>query len=328
MQAVEIHQVEEAVRIFFRIEQMELRSEKDTKIERSPSMLYGNLSCNADGTFVYAHKDDVILLRALGEARLSQSETAKGAISSIRGEVVRGRPFVVFTNPQGVHIFDAQRDAVVLHVPGADCRGFAFLDLGDRLVLLVGHTSGEVSVLDLTPELAVVSGGRVAQHAASVTCVGAAQAPYATSTVAATGDCDGELRLWNSQAAAFTVLPCKGDVVTAIVLFTDNVCATYGSGQVRVFGALAGDLRVAISAHSRWITGLAYNPHHHTIATSSEDQLLCVWKMPTPDVAAITLVGQKMHANKLLTGCAFSPDGASVTAAAYDAGHLLTFASA
>lgn len=296
----------------------ELPSATEARLDPTPSALYCNLAVSPDGMIVYAHREEVVVVRALGPARLSQVEAFKAAITSVRFDVLRGRTFVCFTNRFGAFVFDVARDAAILHVPNdgpGEARGCAVVDTGARTAVVVGHTTGEVAICDLNNDLQITGITKVAAHSASITAVAAAPAGP-NAIVLATADCEGELRTWNDQLQISGASSFNGDCITGAAMIGSTVAIACGSGQVRLCDVATAQVRIAIGAHSRWINGIDFDPTTQRLATVSEDNLLCVWQMPTAHNGGVALVAHKMHANALLTGCGFS--SGFVTCNAYD----------
>ena len=311
-------------------------------ISVSPSLLYNNLSTLPDGTAVYAHKEDAVMasLQTSGCTVASQAELAKATVTSIDVASLYGRPFIAFMSKLGFTLHDPTRDVAVFRVTtegNADMRGHGFVNTASLkqnkpCTLLLGEGSGSVIVVTLSPELQVVGSTKVSAHECSVTCVTGSDGEFPSPTVAVSGDVSGALCLWRNGANGLPEVarsvPFPDDCVTSIQMLTaagDLFAAAFGSGQIRVFGRAEGDLRIAIAAHNRWINALAYCPVSNRLASAAEDQLLCLWRMPSPQDGSVGLMAYKLHPDALLSGCAFANDGRGLLATAYDGDSLFTY---
>lgn len=291
----------------------------------SPSPIYNNLTSSEEGCFTFAHKEDVVVARALGAVKLTQAPSNTALVQSVRADSIRGRSVVVVTNKLATTIFDFERDAPLLTIPsdGVDARASTLLhSFQDLCVVLIGYLSGEVGVYQLqTVDLAMIASSRTPIHGAAVTAL--ACGVSGTGVSAVSGDVNGDLRFWNDQLQVFASQGAAGDCVTSTVTFGFYVAAAYGSGTVRLYAAANAELCVSIAAHSRWINAMAYCSSLNLLATVGEDCLVCVWSMPTANDRRIQLIKQHVEPNRLLTGVAFH--GKLMATAAYDSDYLNTY---
>mmetsp|Transcript_15110 Transcript_15110/g.47458 ORF Transcript_15110/g.47458 Transcript_15110/m.47458 type:complete len:313 (-) Transcript_15110:182-1120(-) len=138
-----------------------------------------------------------------------------------------------------------------------------------------------------------------------------------------TAHSNGEIRLWApSPQGAYSnadAIVGNGQAPVRILPMGTRLLVAYGPGTVCLFDALSRELQVEVTAHARWITGVAAREELGQVASVGEDTVLNVWNID-PSSGRVSLQHTSVVADKLLTGVAFTQAGASV--AAYDSDAL------
>lgn len=284
-------------------------------------MMYNNLS-TAGQIHAFASQTEIVLVRPLGPHKLPQKESDKAPLTHVAVQFARGRTIVAATSNIVTTLIDATKEmplACIQHGPDAESRGAAMVEIGDRLFVAVGHGTGEVTLAEIGPDFSANVFSKVKAHHASVSAV----ATNASSpAMIVTGDVNGALQFWNNQFQPFVSVPIPGECVTSIAIFGAFVCASYGSGTIRLFLAQTGELRIEVAAHSKWINAIGYSPVTNVLASVSDDSLLCLWRMPTVEDPRLHHIGHRLLTNQLLTGVSFSDDGKTVFVAPFDVDKL------
>ena len=301
----------------------ELACTKETRLEPTPTIGYNNLVTSpVDGQPVYIHNEDVVLIRALGPTRLAQSEASKAPVTSVAFLTARNRPLLCFTNRYGASAVDVARDTAILRIPTdhqSEARGIAVIEGPQgKLTIAVGCSSGAIFFHEINADFAVQATVQSPTHTSSISQLnGIANAGEGPALVSC--DVDGTVCTHAASGQLVASATFAQDCATAAAPIGNGlIAAAFGSSTVQLLEASTCTLVVAIGAHSRWINAMSYSPVTNRLATASEDGLLCLWSMPTATDGSVGLVAFKAHDNALLTGAAFTPDGAAVVATAYD----------
>jgi WD40 repeat protein len=299
----------------------ELQCVKESKLEPTPTISYNNLaSSDIDGVSAYAHDEHVVVLRALGSARLTQSEAFKATVTSLTFIAARGRSLLCFTNRFGMCAFDVARDAAILRISsdGAnEYRGIAATEVEDGVVVVLGSTQGTLFFYTLDSDFQVQRTAKMQQHSAPVTCVACLQHSSSAGTGSVVSvDTDGKIAVSSGTGVLLSHTTFPNDCATSVAwLDAARVAVTFGSGAIRVLDVNSCAQTIAIGAHSRSITAMTAHQPSGRVATGGEDGLLCVWHIAQDSAK---LLWYKAHTDYLLTGCAFNTDGARLNVVAYD----------
>ncbi|GMH83644.1 hypothetical protein TL16_g09667 [Triparma laevis f. inornata] len=103
-----------------------------------------------------------------------------------------------------------------------------------------------------------------------------------------------------------TSFPCTSiGVVNALLI------AGFSSGHLRFFDLSNGDVVVEVAAHSRCISAVTVNEEAGVVATTGEDCVISVWKIPdSPDDGhQVDLVFTEGVVDRQLCGVSFLTDG-------------------
>jgi WD40 repeat protein len=125
--------------------------------------------------------------------------------------------------------------------------------------------------------------------------------------VLATGDMDGEVRLWR-VADGKNLLTCKEHTswVWSIAFSPNGHIIASGSDDktVKLWDVSTGQCYLTLRGHNQQVWSVAFSPDGHIIASASEDQTVKLWDIKTGECVQ-TLEG---HTN-WVRSVAFSPDG-------------------
>eukprot|EP00996_Jenningsia_fusiforme_P001272 NODE_2165_length_1273_cov_38.975490_g1969_i0.p1 GENE.NODE_2165_length_1273_cov_38.975490_g1969_i0~~NODE_2165_length_1273_cov_38.975490_g1969_i0.p1 ORF type:complete len:306 (+),score=45.24 NODE_2165_length_1273_cov_38.975490_g1969_i0:66-983(+) len=294
----------------------------EVPLKASPSLLYQNLTYG-EGKFVYAHKTEIHSVNASTKETSSFQLKEKTPAYNARVCDVGGKKMLVIACHGGTQFWDVGREKLLFSVPLSeeDARD-SFLSRGIASFgnfVLVGHSTGSISVIEVKGESASLS-KVLKEHKEMITDVCAGQ--IAGRTVVVSADVAGEVLLWDESlnvTARCEKFP--GDTATCLALTSCHFACGYGSGKIRLFD-LAGKKKVEIAAHCRWINGLDFSSSSNTLASVSEDMLVQFWKVPTADSSQVALKAHKLIKDCLLCGVKFTDDGTRVGCTAYDTERL------
>jgi WD40 repeat protein len=135
---------------------------------------------------------------------------------------------------------------------------------------------------------------------------------------------NGELRYWYAAEGGqyvndVIIPPALSQAPVSVASLGSRICVAFGPGTICLYDAVTRDLQVEITAHARWITGVAVREDVCQIASVGEDTALNVWQVD-PASGQVSLRHSCLVADKLLTGVAFHSMGCAVTA--YDSDEL------
>merc|ERR1711924_243219 len=128
----------------------------------------------------------------------------------------------------------------------------------------------------------------------------------------------GELRYWYGAAGGQyvndVIIPASmSQAPVHVSTLGPRLVVAFGPGTICLFDAASRELQIEITAHARWITGVAIREDLSQIASVGEDTALNVWQVD-PSTAQVSLRHSQLVADKLLTGVAFHSAGCAVTA--------------
>lgn len=292
----------------------------------SPSLLPNNLSLRKDGgALVFVRLNEAVYLSTTGRNDHHMiPAAAKSQVSQTAFAHVQGSDFLVITSSTGAYIWSADGSSMLYFLPLTDVikgdvgfqfmRGIASNSSSVFLGTSLGHIL-EISIPNSTGEYGVELSTTVYVSSSPISCL------FCDENHLLVGNDDGDVRCYQTYPRLSenpivervgVGFPC-----TAMVARGDSVIAGFSSGHIRGYSISSGDMVVEITAHARCITGLALHPYDNFVASSSEDQYICVWNFTdfTPRSAKTMelLCAEKLE-NKLCTGlCYFLDDRIGVT---------------
>ena len=132
----------------------------------------------------------------------------------------------------------------------------------------------------------------------------------------ATGDTNGEIRLWR-VADGKQLLNCKGhtDLVWSVAFSPDSQMLASGSADqtVRCWDVYTGLALRTLQGHTDWVLSVAFSPDGKTLASSSADQTVRCWDVYTGQCRQTF----KGHTNWVLS-VAFSPQDQTLVSSSAD----------
>jgi len=294
------------------------------------SLLQNNLAYSSGGWAAIVHNSvnpggGKLLLSHLGGASKDGPEVSQG--TSVRYLELNAGPILVVTSTSGTQIYNEDASAMLFYMPINDSTGSPLkYHQGACLVpslqhVVVGTSKGSLVLAQAQSldQYVVMSEGQPAGPASAVTdlCFN----PL-SDTVVSTHH-DGEMRVWMVNPAGCyenpSVLPATGQAPVRVVALGSRLLVAYGPGTFCLFDAISYDLQVEVTAHARWLTGLAVREELGFVATVGEDTMLNVWQVDA-STGQVGLQHSSVVTDKLLTGVCFSNTGLVVSA--YDASEL------
>ena len=294
-------------------------------VKPTPSIGYNSLSATGN-LLAFSHQQECVIVRPLGPHKLPIKDADKSTITSTLIASVRGRVVAAVVTNASTDVWDVSRDvpiARIVHVGTEEARGVAVLEIGERLIVLIGHGSGVVTVVELAGDFTPTIIAQPNYHARAISAL---TVSHGAHTIVASGDACGGIALWGPDFAAHSKVTqqSENECVTSIAIAQSFVVAAFGCGKIRGYFAHNAELRLEICAHSRWINAMSYCPSRNVVATVGDDSVVAVWQLPSTANPRAGLVGAKQLRNLLLTGVAFNAEGKLVTAS-YDSDKLLVF---
>ncbi|KAJ9458013.1 Katanin p80 WD40 repeat-containing subunit B1 [Diplonema papillatum] len=302
--------------------------------DTTPSLLYNNLT-SIDGWVAFVHKNDAVVVDisrpdapVISHPLQGVEGKAKLAVYQVKAVEVADVPILLCATQTGLVIYDLAKAKVITQLDASDAkdifmsRGMCSIPQGNGTTLLLGHSNGDISVLNFEgAECSVIK--TLSKHEDNVSDV-ACGTTDAGSTVVASADISGELILWSENFDLVAQASFSGDTATSLHVFGSFVAASFGSGLIRLYNAHDCSVAIEIAAHARWINAMTYSPSHDLLASVSEDMLLCLWQMPSKSNGGkVTLHSYKLLKDCLLTGVRFVNSQLVVTA--YDWDRLYLF---
>jgi len=297
----------------------------------SPSLLYGNLSCN--GHFgVFAQNHQVFrFLEATASGAVKPECTAiplkdSSDITQASWCFVDSRPYLVTTSFNGIHVFaeDAKTVEFVFPLKSSDIdfdqtegshftRGITAVE--DVSHVCVGASTGHIFVLEVGSD-GINLADTKACHKYPICALGN------VGEILASSDDYGNIKLWDAKNDYAELCRFNGHAFPCIgVKGRGNyIVGAYVSGHIRVFKIREQCLFTEISGHARPISALDIHPSVNCFATVGEDSVLNVWELPSKDNEdQVTLFMTAETADSYFTGVCFSRNGTgNILANSYD----------
>jgi regulator of protease activity HflC (stomatin/prohibitin superfamily) len=149
-----------------------------------------------------------------------------------------------------------------------------------------------------------------------------AAAPVDVTYWVATGNLNGEVRLWKPSDGTFLEIKEHGDAVTSLAYSPNGKVIATGSAdsKVRLFHTADGKrIDRDNQTHQGKITDLVFSPDGKTLASLGLDNTVCLWQFTDASVLTPTkLISIPLSAKNPLK-MAFSQDSKSIATAGYDA---------
>ncbi|XP_057597916.1 WD repeat-containing protein 54 isoform X2 [Hippopotamus amphibius kiboko] len=145
-----------------------------------------------------------------------------------------------------------------------------------------------------------------------------------------TADDSGLLCVWRSgpEFKLLTRIPGFGVPCPSVQLWQGTIAAGYGNGQVRLYEASTGTLRVQIDAHARAICALDLAPE---LLSAAEDTFVHIWKLNRSQEGGYVEVehchGECVPDTQVCGARFCDPSGSSFAVTGYDLAEILRFSS-
>eukprot|EP01012_Entosiphon_sulcatum_P003483 TRINITY_DN11119_c0_g1_i1.p1 TRINITY_DN11119_c0_g1~~TRINITY_DN11119_c0_g1_i1.p1 ORF type:complete len:310 (+),score=47.35 TRINITY_DN11119_c0_g1_i1:879-1808(+) len=301
---------------------------QEVPLKASPSLQYNNLSGSGE-RWTYVHKSEVHVVNA--GTKECTSFQLKDRVPAYQAKVIEfsGTQLLAIATQGAVQFWDFAKEKFLHTVPQGDgkdtflSRGITGVSLSGKNLVFVGHSSGDISVIEIAAE----TGNTVSvlkEHKEVITDICSGE--IGGGPVIISADIAGEIIIWGADLAIKTRLEkITGDTPTSLAVANGFIVAGFGSGKLVVFDPSNGRRVVEIAAHCRWINAIDFCPQKNTLASVGEDMLLQLWKMPTPEDKKVALKAHRFVKDALLTGVKFSADGAKVATVAYDTEKIFLF---
>uniref|UniRef100_K7EAX2 WD repeat domain 54 n=1 Tax=Ornithorhynchus anatinus TaxID=9258 RepID=K7EAX2_ORNAN len=246
-----------------------------------------------------------------------------------------GRLLLVLTSQKGIQIYETDGSIMVYwHAldPGESPPGQSTFARGIAACghfICVGTGSGRVLVFDVPPRGPNVTlSEELREHRAPVTDVAAEAGPgQGGAEDVVTADDDGQLCVWKAgpEFELLTRIPARGCPCPSVRLWRGVVAAGFGDGQIRVYEAATGALRVQIDAHARALCALDLAPEAGKLLSGAEDSFVHVWQLSRTRDGGIEV--RHRHSERVtdtqVCGARFcDPAGSSFAVAGYDLGEI------
>lgn len=194
---------------------------------------------------------------------------------------------------------------------------------GQAIRALPGHT-GKVGAVRVTPDghLAVTAGDHTLRlwslpDGKSVRVIDADPQQVFTAdvspngTVLASGNTNGQAKLWTIQGAPLATLAHGGPRVLSVAFTPDGsrVVTAGDDPAIKVWSVPDGKLLCTLKGHTKAVSEVAIAPDGQIVASGSDDHLVKVWHVGTcREMATLNLFTDEVW------GLAFSPDGSMLVA--------------
>lgn len=100
----------------------------------------------------------------------------------------------------------------------------------------------------------------------------------------------GNIMIWNSFNApkrSLNIISGQGYPCTSLAGINNTVIGAYGSGHIRLFDFLTGDIIYEISAHAGWINSIDVASQTSVIISAGEDSFIRLWKLTDSNIENI-----------------------------------------
>lgn len=305
----------------------------------SASLLHNNLVGSSGGWLACVHNSvnpggSMLMLHSMLTS-VSKAGPEIAQATSIRYLEMPFGPVLCLTSINGTQIYNEDATTLLFYSPivdqVSDLSKLKFHQ-GSCVVPSAGHVAIGTSKGSLVPvyaasaeSFAALSESKPGSPTAEVTDLCYSAAANAVFSVHANGD----MLVWAVTASGpysntAKALTGSDQVPIRIAPLGTRLAVAHGTGTICLFDALSHELQVEVTAHARWITGMAIREDTGQIASVGEDTVLNVWQV---DMAHgnVFLQHSSVVTDKLLTGVALHGAGAAVSAYDSDIIHHVSF---
>jgi WD40 repeat protein len=258
---------------------------------------------------------DVNIIRSNGETSRVAVQKCK-ILTQVKFVEIGRSSALCSLSDQGLQVWSAEGDLLIFNygigsaVPEGEEPRFLRGVASTGRDLVVGGSNGNVLVFDCSSG---TKGGDFPLVHTLETNKYPIQAIAASSIshLVAVGDDYGNIFVYNSNEAfaQCSVFHGTGAPCTSLAVAEEGVIvAGYSTGHIRLFRTDVNELAAEISAHTRAVTGLAYQDNTQLLASCSGDSRVYVWSIPTFKSKSNSTVGcvfSDLLENKMCTGIAF-----------------------
>ncbi|KAM6221656.1 WD repeat-containing protein 54 [Rhynchocyon petersi] len=262
-------------------------------------------------------------------------------ITQVHWCVLPFRVLLVLTSHRGIQMYEADGSVMVYwHALNSGDISPAHTAFARGIAacghfICVGTWSGQVLVFDIPakgPNIALCE--ELAGHQTPITDI-ASEASEGEDRAAdlVTADDSGLLCVWQSgpEFKLVTSIPGFGVPCSCVQLWQGIVAAGYGNGQVRLYEASTGSLRVQISAHARTLCALDLAPETGKLLSAAEDTFVHIWKLSRSpeggDIQVEHCHGESIPDTQVCGARFCDPSGSSFAVTGYDLAEILRFCS-
>lgn len=301
-----------------------------SQLSGSASLLHNNLASSSNGWIASVHNSlnagsGKLLLHALASEQSRDGPEVTQA-TSIRFLETSSGPLLCVTSTFGTQIYNEDGTALMFFLPmtepaGGDSLKFhqaaCFVPSLEHIV--VGTWKGTLYPISAAGgQFVPVTESAPSSPTAEVADVCFCELAQAVVSVHNNGD----LRMWTPQSDIYVntdVVPNMCQAPVRVVCLGQHLIVCDGPGVLLILDAISREVKVEVTAHARWISGVIAREDAGQIVTVGEDTVLNVW-LVEPTAGIISLHHSCVVTDKLLTGVALHGSGASVTA--YDSDQL------
>ncbi|CAH2299100.1 WD repeat-containing 54 [Pelobates cultripes] len=332
------------------------RKEKSIQMKSSASSVYNNLSVLpiSDKSLTYftvVHGNTVNMVSASADGlnfshRQLQSKEGSVAVSSslitqASWCVLPSRVLLVLTSQKGIQMYESDGSIMVywhaldaLETP----QGQAVFARGIAPVrghhICVGTSSGLVMVFDIPAKGTNITLAEVlAEHRDAITDIACETCELQDMPAdLVTADDAGILCVWKIEEdfKLINKISAYGVTCSSVKLWAGIIAAAYGNGQIRVYDALSGELRVQIDAHARWIYTLDIAPETGKLLSGAEDSFVQIWQLnrsTDPGAIEVEHLHSECVTDTKICGARFcDPQGTSFSVTGYDLSEIIRYA--
>mmetsp|Transcript_69994 Transcript_69994/g.226418 ORF Transcript_69994/g.226418 Transcript_69994/m.226418 type:complete len:313 (-) Transcript_69994:99-1037(-) len=291
------------------------------------SLLHNNLVSSSGGWLTTVHNSvnfgsGKLMLHSLASGQSKDGPEVTQATSVRYLDLMHG-PVLCVSSTNGTQIYNEDASALLFFAPNNDSSATTDLLKCHQAAcvvpalqhIVIGTSKGSLVVVhsaaadkfDALPESVPAT---AATEISDICYSEAAQAIISAHS-------NGELRAWapvaNGPYGGGVAEAGNGQAPVRIVALGSRLLVAYGPGTVCLYDALTRELQAELTAHARWITGVAVREELGQVATVSEDTVLNVWQVD-PSSGRVALLHSSVVTDKLLTGVALHGELAAVTA--------------
>lgn len=134
-------------------------------------------------------------------------------------------------------------------------------------------------------------------------------------TLMATGDRDGQVKVWDLQGRLVRTIPAHKERVTSVAFRRDGrqIASASWDDTARLFDVSSG-VMLREFPHQEAVFRVAFSPDDSRLVTTSQDGIAQIWDADTDARKPVSLVGHAF----VPQGVSFSPDGTLVASAGMD----------